>query len=176
MKKYKIRKRKKLLNPFHMFLIVAICLLFVSYSYALLSDSLTIQGKANILSSGGSEDIPDFGQSTYYVAVMNSWPGGDNATCYSVEIPITNLDGDINYWEISFDVSVEPISISNTWQASNVITSKNRTTYICQTWNADIPNNSTFTLSVHITIPTNVDLNITSVILNGKSVNYVPQT
>ncbi len=51
LKKYKIKKRKKIINPYLIFVIFAISLLFVSYGYSYLSDNMTITGKANILSN-----------------------------------------------------------------------------------------------------------------------------
>lgn len=52
MKKYKISKRKKNINPYYIFLIFAISLLFVSSGYAIFSDNLYIKGTANINPSG----------------------------------------------------------------------------------------------------------------------------
>ena len=91
-KKYKIKKRKKSVNPYYIFVIFAIALLFVSYGYSYLSDNMTIKGKANILAKGG-EDV-EYGNSTYKWKPTYNWQNGDGSYVYAMQIDITNLDED----------------------------------------------------------------------------------
>ena len=85
MKKYKIRKRKKFLNPYSIFAIFTISILFISTGYAILSDNLNIIGKANILES-------NMGKSTYSYETTSTWPGNNSSLIYAVTVNILNLD------------------------------------------------------------------------------------
>lgn len=171
-KKYKIKKRKKLISPYYIFFIFAISLLFVSYGYALLSDTLNIKGKANILSSN-----KEYGNSTYYWSLFTTWTNDVGGMTYQVEIPITNLDGDISLWEVSFDVPLGCVaSTENIWQASEVTISGNTVTLKGKDWNGFVANGSELSLNLILPFKTEVDFNISNVVLNGKYVNFVPKT
>lgn len=172
MKKYKIRKRKKFVNPYIIFAIFAISILFVSTGYAIFSDSLNIVGKANILASGGSD--VEYGNSTYNYKILSTWSNAYGGITYQIEIPFTNLDGDMDSWEVKFDLPDGFLVTSNIWQASSVTLSGNTVTLKDAGWNGYIANGSTFTFNFILDFDREVDFSFTNFIVNGKAVNYVP--
>ena len=171
-KKYKIKKRKKIFSPYYIFIIFAIAVLFVTSGYAMLSDNLSIVGKANI-----STDAKIYGKSTYTWSLFTTFPNNDGGMTYQIEMPITNLDGDIDLWEVSFDVPDNCIvSISNIWQASEVTISGNTITLVGQGWNGYLSNGSVLPLNLIIPFSTtDVNFDVTNVMLNGKYINFIPQ-
>ena len=172
-KKYKIKKHRKFVSPYFIFIIFAIAVLFVTSGYSLLSDNLSIVGKANILNS----DAKVYGNSTYTWSLYTSWPNTDGGTTYQVEMPINNLDSDIDLWEVSFDIPLGCTATpQNVWQASEVTISGNNITLKGHSWNAFLGNGSTLSLNIILPFDSNVEFNINNVTLNGKYVNYIPKT
>lgn len=135
-KKYKIKKRIKI-NLSLIIFIISISFLFMSGGYALFSENLTIVGKANVLSK--NDEV--MGKSTYNYSVVNRWGVGSDANpnVYQVKISITNHDGDLSSWRMSFDVQdgIIPSKI-NSWATSSTKVSGNTITMICQPWNANV--------------------------------------
>ena len=171
MKKYKIRKRKKFVNPYIIFAIFAISILFVSTGYAIFSDSLNIVGKANILASGGSD--VEYGNSTYNYKLYSIWPNSFGGMTYQTIISFTNLDEDMDSWEIKFDLPDGfLIDKSDLWQASSRTLSGNTVTLKDAGWNGYIANGSTFDFNFILAFDREVDFNFTNFIVNGKSVNW----
>jgi len=134
-KKYKIKKRKKAVNPYLIFSLIAISMLFVSYSYALLLDTLTIRGFANILSSNSNKY--EYGNSTYTYETREDWVDPEGNIIYEVYVCITNLDEDFLNKEIvvSFDTNSEfnPEDHSNNcnvWQAASITKTGSRITIV----------------------------------------------
>lgn len=171
-RKYKIKKRRKIVSPYYIFIVFAIAILFVSTSYALLSDNLSIVGKANILTS----DAKVYGNSTYTWSHFSSWANDMGGKTYQIEMPITNLDGDIDLWEVSFEV---PLGCTATpgilWQASEVTVSGNIVTMKGHGWNGYLANGAELPLNLILPFETEVDFYITNIMLNGKYVNFIPK-
>lgn len=175
MKKYKIKKRKKLLSSYIIFAIFTISILFVSTGYAILSDRLSIVGKANILNS----NIPTPGKSTYNYETTTSWGGYGSPIVYAVTINILNLDE--NYYSdniISFDVPDGfDLKLStnniNVWQAESVSQIGNTVTIVFKPdiW---VPINETLTLYLQLPYKNETTITISNLVLNGKIVEYLP--
>lgn len=178
-KKYKIKKRKKAINPYLIFSILAIGLIFVSYSYALLSDTLTIRGLVNILSSDPS-DI-EYGNSTYTYENRASWSDTAGNPIYDVYVCITNLDQDFTGDPITicFDTNsgFAPELHSNNcniWQASSITCSGSRVTLVLSANNSWVNMGSTIDLYFQLPFTQQHSaINITNVTLNGKYVRYI---
>lgn len=175
MKKYKIKKRKKLLSSYIIFAIFTISIFFVSTGYAILSDSLSIVGKANILDS----NIPTPGKSTYNYETTTSWTGPDSPIFYAVTVNILNLDE--NYYSdniISFDVP-DGIELEksnnnlNIWQAESVSQIGNTITIVFKP-NIWVLINETLTLYLQLPYKNETTITISNLVLNGKIVEYVP--
>ena len=157
------------------------CLLYIFLNFraiqSLFSDTLKIKGTANILSSANDPNSP-FGNSTYSWSLYTTWPGPDGGYVYQVEIPITNLDGDIQLWEVSFDVPDGCIvTESEIWQASKVTVTGNTVNLVGRDWNGFVQNGAQLGLNLILPFSAPVEnFNISNVILNGKAVHYVPET
>lgn len=169
-RKYKIKKRKNIINPYCIFFIFIIVSIFVSTGYALFTDTLTIKGKANILKKeeNPGDDIV-YGNSTYNYEITSSWSnGGEEPIHYSVSIPITNLDANYDSWEISFEVE-GLVKVDNTWQASSTTVDGNKVTMKCYDWNSgDLKDyGDKFILTILLSVNPHVELNITKLALNG---------
>lgn len=174
MKKYKIRKRKKFLNPYIIFAIFTISILFISTGYAILSDNLNIVGKANILES-------NMGKSTYSYETTATWPGNNSSLIYAVTVNILNLDetyySDIT---ISFDVSDGfDLKLSNNklnvWQAESISQTGNTVTIVFTHYEwFTFELNSTLSLYLQLPYKYETDITISNLVLNGKTTQNVP--
>lgn len=168
--KYKIKKKKKLSFSFLIIIFFLISLAFASYGYSLFSDTLKITGTANILDN----TIP-LGNSTYSWSITKTWYKKKGNYFYQISMPITNLDGDVQKWEISFDVPDGCVATtSNIWQASEVTITGNTIKLVAQNWNGFVQDGSKLTLDLTLPFKTQVDFNISNVIFNGKVITYVP--
>lgn len=167
-KKYKSKnKNGTLFNPFYIFFLSCILLLFIPYGYSLLSETVTIKGKANILPNIS----PEYGNSTYSWSLLYEWGGSGSPKFYQVEIPILNLDGDIASWEIKFDVpNGFLVDQSNIWQSSSITLSGNTITLLPQSWNQSLANGETLSLNMQLAFENEINLDINNLILNGKLV------
>lgn len=165
-KKYKVKKRKKT-NLFLIFFIIMISFFFMSYGYAILTDKLTIGGRANIL----SQDDEEIGKSTYNWSTIHSWGNGTTSDpkFYQAKIVIINNDGDLSSWTVSFDVQdgIVPEKI-NAWVASSTTVSGNNITMVCQSWNGNVVNGGELALEFQLAFSNSEPLNITNVKINGK--------
>lgn len=167
-KKYKFKKRRKSLNPYIVFAMFAICLIFVSTGYALLSDTLTINGKATFLDSSGGSDY-ELGDSTYTYSVLSTWANASGGITYQIEIDYLNLDGEINGWELKFDLPDGFLVTSNIWQSSSVSLSGNTVTLKDNGWNAGIPNNEITKFNFILDFDrADIDFYFKNLIVNGK--------
>lgn len=177
MKKYKIKKRKKFLNSYIIFAIFTISILFISTGYAILSDSLNIIGKANILLS----NAPPQGKSTYSYETTSTWPGNNSSVIYAVTVNILNLDetyySDIT---ISFDVPDGfDLELSNNnlnvWQAESISQTGNTVTIVFTHYDwYTFELNSTLSLYLQLPYKYETDVTISNLVLNGKTVQNVP--
>lgn len=143
-KRYKMRKRRKAINPYAIFIVFAATIIFASYAYSLLSDSIFIKGKANIL-----QQQDDVCKSTYYWKVTASWPSENlNSTVYAIEFYIDYQDEDISSWnmEIALPEGFVPTGNNFAHQAEEFSTYANKIILTSKDWSGYISNNSTFTL------------------------------
>ena len=179
-KKYKIKKRKKALSTLYIFIIFSISLLFVTYGYALFSDSQTINGTVTFKDPSGG-DI-EYGNSTYKWQPAYEWVNGDNMYVYAVQIDIVNLDED--YYsdksiEISFDVPdgcVLDDSINiNIWQKETVKLEGNTITVKFTQNDSWLLIGETLTIYPHLYFENPTDVTITNLIFAGKRANLVEQ-
>lgn len=176
MKKYKIRKRKKFVSPYIIFAIFAISILFVSTGYAILSDNLSIVGKANILLS----DAPPLGKSTYNYETTASWGGYGSPITYAVTVNILNLDEDYySDMTISFDVPdgfllEESTNNLNVWQAESISQTGNTVTIVFKPNTIWLAVNNTLTLYLQLPYEYETNITISNLIFNGKAATYVP--
>ena len=145
--KYKIKKKKKIVSPYKIFFIFVIILIFTTYAYALFSDNLILNIKANILASGIKN-----GKSTYYWKLVNSWGGSSaNSTMYQLQFLVDYKDDDASTWEINMDIP-DGLVIKNCkcWQASSMTLSGNTLTLIANSWNGSISTGSSFDLTLQL--------------------------
>ena len=171
-KKYKFKKRRKSLNPYIVFAMFAICLIFVSTGYALLSDTLTINGKATFLDSSGGSDY-EIGNSTYTVGDNGFWTNPDGLYVYGVQINVTNLDDTYtDHLEIAFDVPegfyYDEGYMYNVWQAQSITFVNNRVTILFQSYCSYLALEETVTIWPQLSFYSETDLTITNLTLNGK--------
>lgn len=162
------------MNPYYIFIIFAISILFVSNGYALLSDTQKIVGKANIL----YEEQGEKGNSTYSWYQRYSWGGGDTAYIYDVVLEVTNLDEEYqNSLEISFDVDgdflVEEAGNCNVWQVDTVTYSGKTITLHFKEGFSYLALGATETYYLHLRFSEPVDVNITNLAINGKLATYI---
>ena len=168
--KYKIRKKKKLkLIPLFFILVVALAAMTIGYSA--MTDVHRITGTANIKPQQSGEIVD--GLSTYEFRVISQWENGDQTgiTNYTVNIFITNYDGDLDEWIVNFDISNgTPLEIM-AWTSSITTITDNNVDFHCQTWNANVPDGTVlelgFNMSVETTDPT---INIANFTFNGKRI------
>ena len=179
-KKYKIKKRKKSVNPYHIFVIFAIALLFVSYGYSYLSDNMTITGKANILAKS-SEDI-EYGNSTYKWKLAYNWQNGDGSYVYAMQIDITNLDEDYKADKgivVSFDLPdsciITDLTNINIWQAESFSLEGNTLTVNFKPSSSWLPMGETLTLYPHLYFSKEVTPTITNLTFAGKRATLVDE-
>ena len=88
---------------------------------------------------------------------------------YQTKIKITNHDGDISSWTISFDVQ-DGILADKTaiWVASETTFSGNTVTMKCQGWNANILDGGELNIEFQLLFASKEPLNITNLKINGK--------
>lgn len=175
-KKYKIKKRKRFINPYFIFILFSIFVLFLATGYSYLYDSLNISGKANILydDSNDSGELV-YGNSTYTSKLNYTWIGANGNYFHSFVLTITNLDKDYDgstQLTVSFDVLegliVEESPNANVWQAESVSQSGKTVTITFTPGNSSLAYGSTLTLYPHLVFSKEYpDLNITNVQLNG---------
>lgn len=174
-KKYKLKKRKQN-NTFLIIFVVCISALFMSSGYALLSDTLTITGTANIKQQQQVEQ----GNSTYSWRVVSSWFNyGDVAvkSVYQVGFIINNNDGDLTDWELQFDVpdGLVPDKL-NSWMLETMEATGNTVTITPMGYVASIPDGGQPAQEIIIELPFSIELEeltITNVIFNGKLLQEV---
>lgn len=167
---YKIRKKKKLkLIP--LFFILACSFGLMTIGYSALSDELIITGTANIKPEEPGEIVE--GLSTYEFRVISQWQNGDQEgiTNYTVNIFITNYDGDLDEWIVNFDVlNGTPVEVM-AWTSSITTVTDNNIDFHCQTWNASVPDGTVlelgFNMQVETTDPT---IDIANFTFNGKRI------
>ena len=171
-KKYKIKKRKKIINPYLIFSILAIFLLLISYSYALLSDTIFIKGFANIISQ--NESNYEYGNSTYTYENRYNWRGNNGCYIYDIYVSVKNLDKDYtSYVVITFDtdsdISTELVSNNcNIWQAESVTSSNGHVTVKFAQYTSWIPYGNTIDLYFQLPFLTEKNnVEIKNLALNG---------
>jgi len=163
LKKYKIRKKKNLISPYYIFFAFTLLSLVLSTGYAFLSDNLNISGYATFSTSTNVQP----GISTYSYSLLNTWANASGGMTYQIEIIFNNLDGDIDPWQISFDVPDGFLVTSNIWQASSVTLSGNTVTIKAKDWNSYIANNSSYTFNFILDFDREVDFSISNISVNG---------
>ena len=171
MKKYKIRKRKKLISPYVIFAIFAISMLLVSTCYALFNEKLNIVGQANFLDSTPYEP----GNSIYNYLENGDWPNQDGTYTYGTQIIIKNLDETItDNLEIAFDLPegfvYDSSSSYNIWQADSFSFSNNRLTIKFKSYASYFAKGDTLTIWPQLkfeseNVPNEIITNLT---INGK--------
>lgn len=171
MKKYKIRKRRKLISPYVIFALFAISMLLVSTGYALFNEKLNIVGQANFLESTPYEP----GNSIYSYVDNGDWPNPDGTYTYGIKIIIKNLDDTIsNNLEIAFDLPegfvYDSSSSYNIWQADSCTFSNNRLTIKFKSFASYFGQGDTLTIWPQLkfeseNVPEEIITNLT---INGK--------
>jgi len=172
-RKYKIKKRKKIVNPYLIFLALAVSLIFVSSGYAFLTDNLKINGTVSFGKISEDSGEYEYGNSTYSYNLVSTWPSESGGKAYQIELPVTNLDGDIVSWEISFDVPDGYSSTSDIWQAQSITYSDNTVTIKSYEWNGKLDDGATMIFNFILHFESEVDFKITNLSLNGKYANLV---
>lgn len=181
--KYKIKKRKKFVNPLYIFIIFAISLLFVSYGYAWFYDTHTIEGKVTFKTSSSDSNL-EYGNSTYYWEQTSHWLSDDGTyDIYAMELCITNLDEDFfsdKKIEISFDVPDGCVLNSSTsvniWQAESMALEGNTISMTFAIHGSWLPMGETLKIYPHLYFENPTDVTITNLKFAGKYAIYTPQT
>ena len=173
-RKYKIKKRKQN-NTFLIIFVVCISTLFMSSGYALLSDTLTITGTANIKQQQQVEQ----GDSTYTWRIMDTWTNEgevDIKVVYQVGFIINNNEETITDWELQFDVpdGLVPEKL-NSWMLETMEATGNTVTITPLGWVASIPaGGQSQEIVVQLPFSEEIEeLTITNVIFNGKLLQEV---
>jgi len=188
MGKYKIKKRKKAQSPMLIFIAFAICMLCVTYSYSILTDNISIVGKANlkpevkqVLSAEEIyEPLPEaseYANSKYTFKNVSNWKQGDGTYIYQINLEITNLEQDFSSGnlEISFEEInglFESQSQNNLGitQAEKVLISGNKITILFKEANSKIKYGDKISILAYLTyeneLPEGVTIN--NITLNGK--------
>lgn len=191
MGKYKIRKRKKPLNPMLVFLVFGTCMFLVACGYALFSDYLEIDGTANFKPVGQEDEasmlqigdvftptpeINNYSSSKYTYETISNWQQGDGTYIYQVNLEITNLEEDFTSGniEVAFEEinglfeeqSQENLGIT---QAEKVLISGNRITILFTEVNSVVKYGDKINILVYLTYENEQPEGITiqNVTLNG---------
>lgn len=164
--KYKIKKRRKAkLIP--LLFILSFSFLFMASGYSYFSDTLEINGRANIKIQ---EVIT--GESKYECLVSRIWQNGgeEGIMNYTMDINITNNDADIEEWDVNFDVANGiPVSV-NCWAASEHIITGNNIHFVCQSWNGSVPLGTVLTLGLNLSVETTEPLKFENFNFNGRTI------
>ncbi|MBO5179494.1 MAG: cellulose binding domain-containing protein [Clostridia bacterium] len=168
--KYKIRKKKKLkLIP--LFCVLVIAFGFMTIGYSVLTDEQRIVGTANIKPQEPEEVIE--GLSTYEFRVISQWENGgqEGIINYTVNMFITNNDGDFDEWIVNFDIlNGTPLEIT-AWTSSITTITDNNVDFHCQTWNASVPNGTVLELGFNMALETtDSTVDIANLTFNGKRI------
>lgn len=169
-RKHKFKKIKRTSNPYIIFTTFAVCILALTIAYALLSDTLNINIKANILPPTNPTV-----KSTYYYEITSHWSGSSTGyEIYAIKFYINNQDGDTTSWQIDMDLpDPKPGGTLNCWAASSVSLTGNTLSLTSQDWSGTIHNNSTYSFDTQLELKGNVDyLKTTNFIFNGKKLRY----
>lgn len=181
-------KRKKNKNTKFIVLALTIGLFFVSNSYAMLSDRLTILGTGNAKYDPTKalaeheiyesiQETPNFSNCTYTYKNASNWQQADGTYIYQIDLSITNLDKDYNNesLEIGFEEnqglakeqSKENLGIL---QAKRVLISGNRISALLTEENSKVKYGETINLSIYLTYESEHKEGITigNVTLNGN--------
>lgn len=192
MGKYKMRKKKKPLNPMLVFLVFGSCMFLVACGYAMLSDYLEIDGTANFKPLVQEDDpsmlqvgevftpmpeVNDYSSSKYTYKTISSWQQGDGTYIYQVNLEITNLEEDFTSGniEVGFEEinglfekqSQENLGIT---QAEKVLVSGNKITILLTEANSVVKYGDKINILAYLTYEEEQPEGITiqKVTLNGK--------
>lgn len=183
-----MRKRKKNKNTKFIVLVLIIGLFFISNSYAMLSDRLTIIGTGNAKYDPTKalaeheiyepiQETPNFSNCTYTYKNASNWQQADGTYIYQIDLSIINLDKDYNNesLEIGFEEkqglakeqSKENLGIL---QAKRVLISGNRVSALLTEENSKVKYGETINLSIYLTYENEHKEGITieNVTLNGN--------
>lgn len=160
-KKYKIKKRRKFISPYLVFIVFAVCVVAISVGYSLFSDTLKFDINANILES--------YGNSTYSWNHLYSWGGNGEPYFYQLTIDLTNLDESYDYWDLTVELPKGfSIVSSDMWQAEYATINGNFATLHSKSWAGSIPYGETYNYNLILAFDNPVNIEIVNVFLNGK--------
>ena len=165
-KKYKVKKRNKKTNVYLIFFTLVIVCITVSYAYSNSAAILSIIGRASTIGLGKSTYVWNF--------VSNNTEGWGSGTSsdprtYQPIITITNNDGELSGWTVSFEVQegVVPDSVT-TW--TNTASVSGNTVTIGSLQNETIRDGDQIVLNFQIQFTNKTPLKIVNLRLNGKLV------
>lgn len=166
-KKYKLKKRnRKRTNVYLIFFTLMVVCITIAYAYANYSDILTIIGRANLVPPCKSTYVWEFTNNNY-----EGWGQGTlaNPRTYQPIITITNKDGELSGWTVSFEVEdgVVPDSVT-TW--TNTASVSGNTVTIGSLYDETIKDNDTIVLNFQIQFTNKIPFVIKNLRLNGKLV------
>lgn len=145
-------------------------LMFASIGYSYWSTSLKIEGK--VTSGEVTPDLPsEISQSTVTWGIVNEWGTGTSSDpkFYQVKIDIENHDGDMDEWELSFEVPDGIMSEKiNSWGASSTTVEGNRVYMKCQSWNGAISDGNILNLEFQLAFDREVDFYVKNIVFNNK--------
>lgn len=181
-------RRKKNKNFKLICIICIIALFFISNSYAMLSDRLTISGTANIKYNQEAalaehdiyepmQETPNYSNCTYTYKNVSNWKQADGIYIYEIELSIINLDKDYvtGNLEISFEEnqglakeqSKENLGIL---QAKKVLITGNKVTALLTEENSKVKYGEKINLCIYLSYENEQENGITldNVTLNGN--------
>ena len=166
-KKYRIRKGKKN-DLFFICCIIMISSIFMSAGYAFFSETLTIKGIANI-----KKTEVETGNSVYTWKISNSWGKGTEGEPmnYQIDIDITNYDGDLSSWTISFDVPYQVKEGTVRSWSGNAQQVDNTITITPYTHLLNFQNGTTKSISVQLGVISTEQLEIENFKFAGKLIS-----
>ena len=168
--KLKVKKKRKVIGTFNIFIIMLILLMMISIGYSMFSTQLKMIGKVTITKP--EVELPtELSKSTATWQVTNSWTG-----FYEIMIIITNLDEDIDGWVISVDLpnAVLENEIHAYWSSETTyepMGDYDRITFKCYDYNAKIPYGSE--IKVPLSLPLMGEMDVKNIIVNGKLITDI---
>lgn len=169
-KKYKIKRKKRIIKVRDIMLIFLVNILCISIGYSYWSTNLNIKG--SVISIKKNPDLPsEISSNKLTWEIVNSWGTGtsNNPEFYQVKIDIENHDGNISEWELSFEVPEGIIEEKiNAWIASSTRVEGNRVYMKCQSWNAVVPDGGILKLEFQLPFSQKVDFHVKDVVFNNK--------
>ena len=171
-KKNIIKRKKKTVGTFNIFLVILVVLLSFSVGYSYFSSSLNIIGKVE-LGRVGEPEFPllQISDSTLLVGIEAHW---ENAGIhyYNITLVFTNLDHDFKGWKIALDLPTK-VDMQNTvfWCAADVTVEefedRTRLTFENYDWNSKVDLNGEINLGFNIAFSEEVAINVSNPTLNA---------